>query len=59
MTWSLIDQDVGRYKMKQAIKILGKILGLTLAISSAAQAQGLEEFYRGRNVQVIIPNATG
>jgi tripartite-type tricarboxylate transporter receptor subunit TctC len=59
MTWSLIDQGVGRYKMKQAIKILGKILGLTLAISSTAHAQGLEEFYRGRNVQVIIPNATG
>ena len=39
-------------------RLFGAVLPVLLACASA-QAQSLEEFYRGRNVSVVIPNAPG
>jgi tripartite-type tricarboxylate transporter receptor subunit TctC len=45
--------------MRQILGALGTVMGLICATVPSAHAQSLEDFYRGRNVQVIIPNATG
>ena len=39
-------------------RLLGAVLPMFLVFSSA-RAQGLEEFYRGRTVNLVIPNAPG
>lgn len=41
----------------RAAAIAGSVL--TIAMCSGVQAQSVEDFYRGRNISVIIPNAPG
>ena len=45
------------YILRRLMRILGCSLGMSLMISPLAQAQSVEQFYKGRSITILVGNS--